>query len=111
MAKLYILPRTKAGNIAVLLMFFWPVLIIIGALLANGIYFGVEAGNSLIEDFSKRPLLGISMLSAMFFGITSFSMSLIALIRNGERSLLSLFALLISSILVLLLIGELLFEH
>jgi hypothetical protein len=109
--KLDILPKTKLGKWAAGLAAAWPVFTIVGLVVVNTLYPGVEAGNGLIDDLRVRPLLAITMLLGIAFGAASFPASLVAIFRKGERSLFSILAALLGSFLIILLIGEIFIEH
>lgn len=109
--KITFFPKTKLGAWAVGLVAMWPIFTILGMVVMNNLYFGVEAGNGLIDDLRVRPFFAVTMLVGILLGVTSFPMSLVAIVRRGERSVLSVLATLLGLLLIILLGGEFLIKH
>lgn len=109
--KIIFFPRTFLSISAVVLAAMWPLYAFMGFLAERAVYSGVEAGNGLIEDLSMRPLLAVTMLLGMTLGLLSFPLSLVAIFKKGERSVLSILATLLGLFLFILLVGELFVQH
>lgn len=109
--KFPFLPQTKLGKYAAGLIIFWPVLTILGTIASNVLYLGVEAGNGIIDDLRVRPILAVTMLLGISLGVMSFPMSLVAIFRKGERSVLSFLAAFFGLFLTILLVGEFIIKH
>ena len=105
------LPKTQLGKRAVGLVVLWPLLTISGSVLAEGLYAGVPAGDGLVDDLRARPALAVAMLIGIASGLASVPNSLIAIVKNGERSVLVFISALLGLLLVALLIGELFIQH
>ena len=109
--KIYFFPRTKIGQWSVILIALWPFLTILGTVIVNLLYPGVEAGNGIIDDLSIRPALAITMLLGFASGVVGFTISLFSIFKKMERSLFVFLSALIGLFLVVLLFGELFIEH
>jgi hypothetical protein len=104
-------PQTRFGKWAAGVILLWPLLTIVGFLLANNLYIGVDAGNGLIDDLRVRPMLAVTMLLGITFGIISFGLSIAAITKQKERSITSFIAALIGLFLITLLVGEIFIQH
>lgn len=104
-------PQTTLGKWAAGLIVLWPLLTILGSVLADGLYKGVEAGDGLIDDLRVRPVLAVAMLTGIAAGLASLALNVVAMLKKGERSVLSIVALLIGLFLLVLLVGELFIQH
>lgn len=105
------LPQTKLGKWAVSFAALWPILTILGSVIANALYPAVEAGDGIIDDLRVRPILAVSMLLGIALGAVSFPMSLLAIFKKRERSMFSILAAIVGLLLVILLAGELFIGH
>lgn len=108
---MHFLPQTKLGKWALGLVFLWPILTILGSVIANSIYSGIEAGDGIIDDLIVRPFLAVTMLMGIACGLVSFALSLGAIFKGKEHSILTFITLLIGLFLATLLIGETFVKH
>lgn len=92
-------------------MALWPLLAILGMVFLSMFYPGVESGDGLIDDLRVRPLFAIITLLGIALGAVSFPMSLAAVFKKGERSILVFLATILGLFLTLLLLGEIFFQH
>ena len=83
---------------------------VISTLSANTIYVSVTADDTLISDFTTRPLVSIPMLLAGLAALVAVVTGLVAIIKFKEKSLLVWIATIISSLLVLMTVAELIFQ-
>ena len=83
---------------------------VISTLSANTIYVSVTADDTLISDFTTRPLVSIPMLLAGLAALVAVVTGLVAIIKLKEKSLLVWIATIISSLLVLMTVAELIFQ-
>lgn len=109
--KITFLPQTKLGKWALGLVTMWPLFTIIGSVVVNVFYPGVEAGNGIVDDLRVRPLLAIIMILGIVLGVISFPICLLAIFKKSERSVLSILAALLGLFLIVLLAGEFFIEH
>ncbi|HEY4518680.1 MAG TPA: hypothetical protein VJG48_03625 [Candidatus Paceibacterota bacterium] len=105
--KISILPRKGLSILAVVLAFMWPLYSFMGFLLVNVVYQGVAAGNGLIDDLHARPLLAATILLGLALGTISLPISLVAIFKKGERSILSILAALLGLLSLIILVSEL----
>ena len=105
------MPKNKLAKWSVLSIIVMPVLFYIGSLLANSLYKSVPSARTILEDIINRPILALSMLLGMFFGVIAFITGLISLIQEKEKSILVYLSTLIGFLLILFLITEIIFPH
>jgi len=101
-----IMPHSKEGRWSVIWALLMPGLFCLGSFLARGWYRGIPAGNSLKEDFLKRPLLVLTMLSGMLAGVLAFAIGLRAIVKQKERNLLVWLATFSGALLIFFLLGQ-----
>lgn len=106
-----IMPVTRSGKWSVWLIVVMLLLFFIGGSLSRSLYDSVPAGNTIMEDFSGRPALALSMLAAMLGGVAAFITGLWAIFKKKERALLVYASSLIGAMLLVLLVGEFIFPH
>lgn len=109
--RMVFLPQTKLGKWSVWLAAMWPVLTVLGSIIANKYYFGIEAGDGLIDDLRVRPLLAVTMLLGIGLGVISLPLSYVSILKKNERSVLTFFAAFLGLFLLILLVGELFISH
>lgn len=109
--KIYVIPKSRYGKWSLILIIAMPVLFFIGTSFTNSLYKSVPAGNTILEDLLNRPALSLTMLMGMASGISAFITGLLAIIKYKERALLVYISTLIGALLILLLFGEILFQH
>lgn len=109
--KIDLMPKTILGKWSLGLIVTMPVLFIIGMSFTNLLYESMSAGNTILEDISKRPALALTMLAAFISGISAFIIGLIAVLRQKERSLSVYVAIIIGALLILFIMNEILFPH
>lgn len=83
---------------------------VISTISANTIYANVSSADTLISDFSTRPLVSIPMMLAGLAALVAVVTGLVAIIKFKEKSLLVWIATIISSLLVLMTVAELIFQ-
>jgi hypothetical protein len=105
------MPKTKLGQWSVWLIPAMVLLFILGFSLADSLYDGVPAGDTILEDIRGRPALALSMLSGFGAGVAALVTGLISIIKQKERALLVFVSTLIGAALTLYLIAELVFPH
>lgn len=104
-------PKARLGKWSVGLIVVMPVLFFVGASFANSLYESVPAGNTILEDITKRPALALTMLAGFVSGISALITGLIAITKQKERTLLVYISTIVGALLLLFLIGEVLFPH
>ncbi|MFH1236675.1 MAG: hypothetical protein V1685_07160 [Parcubacteria group bacterium] len=107
--KLSFLPKTKLGKWSLGLIIAMPILLMLGGLLAGSMYESVEAGNGLVDDLTKRPLLAVAALSGALAGVMAFLTGLIAIIKQKERVILVYLSTLLGALLVWFILGDVIF--
>lgn len=100
-----IICHTRTGRWSLGLVFGLPVAIFIGTLFAN-FYYKVPAGDTLLNDLSARPLVGIFSIIGILFGLTASIFGLIAVFKEKERALLAYIPIIIGLFLFLFVLGE-----
>ena len=109
--KLILIPKTTLGRWSIGLIIAMSVLFFIVPFSISFLYKSVPAGNTILEDIVKRPVLALGMLAAMISGISAFVIGLTAIIKRKDRSLLVYVATTIGFLLILFLLGEFLSPH
>jgi Na+/melibiose symporter-like transporter len=104
-------PKTRLGKWSLGLIVAMPILFFVGASFTNSLYESVPAGNTILEDITKRPALALTMLAGMVSGISAFITGLTAIIKKKERAPLVYISTIVGALLLLFLIGEILFPH
>lgn len=105
------MPKTKLGKWSLCLIVAMPILFVIGVSFTNTLYDSVPAGGTILKDIVSRPVLALTMLAGMFFGISAFATGFMSIIRKNERSPLVYIATIVGAMLILFLIGEIIFPH
>ena len=105
------MPKSILGKWAVGLIVAMFILFFLGSSFTNWIYQSIPAGNTILEDISRRPALALTMLTAMLSGILAFITGLIAIFKLKDRSPLVWIAMIIGGLLIIFLIGEFISPH
>ncbi len=105
------MPKTNLGKWTLILIGITPTLIILGSILANYLYPTSAAGNTIIDDFSTRPLLAGSMVLAMAAGVSAFVAGLLAITRANDRSIIVILSTIAGGLFTIFLIAELVFPN
>ena len=103
--------RSKLSWVPIISFFLVLVSFVISTLSANTIYANVTADDTLITDFTTRPLVSIPMLLAGLAALVAVVTGLIVIIKFKEKSVLVWIATIISSLLVLMTLAELIFQR
>lgn len=103
--------NSSLSIISIALFAFALICFVISTISANTIYRSVVANDTAIGDFTTRPLVSIPMLLAAISVITCLITGLVSIIRFKERSPWLIIPVIISSILVIMVISELIFQH
>jgi len=77
---------------------------------ANTLYTGVTNSDSLVADFSSRPLVSIPMLIAGVAALATLTAGMLAIIKFKERSALVIAATVIATLIVVMTLLELIFQ-
>lgn len=101
------MPKTKLGRWSVWFAVAVVLLIIVAPTLDSTLYTGAVAGDTILQDLQRRPLLAIPMLLAMLSGVSAFIVGLVAIIRDRERSWLTFLSTIFGGLLLLFIIGDL----
>jgi hypothetical protein len=83
-----------------------PVFFVIGSSFRYTFYESIPAGNTILEDISRRPALALTMLAGMISGISAFVVGYIATISKKDHSLLVVLSTIIGALLTVFLICE-----
>lgn len=100
-----ILPQTKLGKVAGILM-----LIFLGLMITAQIIVTLQAPRNDLTVFDNL-LLAINMLIAFLAAISAFIVGLISIIKQQERSVLVFIITFIGLMILLFLIGEVIVPH
>ena len=105
------IPGTNLGRWSVGLVAITPILFVIGSSFSWTLYDGVQAGRTILEDISSRPLVSLTMLTGMAAGVSGFITGLVAIIKSKETALLGYLSTILGGLLTLYLIAEIAFPH
>ncbi len=101
------MPKTTIGKWSVGLIAAMLVLIFTVPTLDSTYYKGVEAGDTIVQDMTRRPLIAFPMLLGMLSGIIAFVTGLVALIKHKERAALVYLSTALGALLILFMVGDL----